>query len=94
MKITSLSTRQLPAEIKNMNNQGTAAIIRLLLHQVKCTNQLTTIFERFSSDNPFHATGLFLYPLKIVENQRFSDVFQGIYRENNGMKWANQAVIF
>ena len=27
--------------------------------------------------NPFHATGLFLYPLKTSENQRFSDVFRG-----------------
>ena len=30
--------------------------------------------------NPFHATGLFLYPLKTSENQRFSDVFRG-YRK-------------
>ena len=27
--------------------------------------------------NPNHATGLFLYPLKTLENQRFSDVFRG-----------------
>ena len=27
--------------------------------------------------NPFHATGLFLYPLKKSEKQRFSDVFRG-----------------
>ena len=26
--------------------------------------------------NPFHATALFLYPLKTMENQRFSDVFR------------------
>ena len=26
--------------------------------------------------NRFHATGLFLYPLKTSENQRFSDVFR------------------
>ena len=25
--------------------------------------------------NPFHATGLFLYPTKNINNQRFSDVF-------------------
>ena len=30
--------------------------------------------------NSFHATGLFLYPLKTSENQRFSDVFRG-YRK-------------
>ena len=29
---------------------------------------------------PFHATGLFLYPLNTSENQRFSDVFWGIER--------------
>ena len=27
--------------------------------------------------NPFHATGLFLYPTKTLENQVFSDVFRG-----------------
>ena len=27
--------------------------------------------------NPFHATRLFLYPLKTLENQSFSDVFRG-----------------
>ena len=26
--------------------------------------------------NSFHATGLFLYPLKTLENQRFFDVFR------------------
>ena len=30
--------------------------------------------------NPFHATGLFRYPLKTSEKQRFSDVFRG-YRK-------------
>ena len=29
-----------------------------------------------SSLNPFHATGLFRHPLKISENQQFSDVFR------------------
>ena len=32
--------------------------------------------------NPFHATGLFLHPLKISENQSFSDVFRG-YRNRS-----------
>ena len=27
--------------------------------------------------NPFHTTGLFLYPLKVLDNQRFSDVLGG-----------------
>ena len=30
--------------------------------------------------NPFHAAGIFLYPLRIPENQRFSDIFRG-YRK-------------
>ena len=30
--------------------------------------------------NPFHDTGVFLYPMKTSENQRFSDVFRG-YRK-------------
>ena len=33
-----------------------------------------------TSFNPFYATGLFLYPLKTSENQKFSDVFMG-YRK-------------
>ena len=28
--------------------------------------------------NPFYATSLFLYPLKTLENLRFSDVFRGV----------------
>ena len=39
--------------------------------------------------NPFHGTGLFLYPLKISENQRFSNVFQGVQKETSGIKWLN-----
>ena len=35
------------------------------------------IFCRKCNINPFHANVLFLYPLKMSENQRFSDVFRG-----------------
>ena len=35
--------------------------------------------------NPYHATDLFLYPLK-TENLRFSNVFRGI-DETSSMKW-------
>ena len=31
--------------------------------------------------NPFYPTGLFRYPLKPSENQRFSNVFKGIERD-------------
>ena len=34
-------------------------------------------FDRF---NPLHATGLFLYPLKTLENLCFCDLFRG-YRK-------------
>ena len=30
------------------------------------------------SINPYGVTGLFLYPLKTQENQRFSEIFRGI----------------
>ena len=43
--------------------------------------------------NPFHATGVFLYPLKTSENGRSSDVFRG-YRKRpvalNGLMEALQ----
>ena len=32
--------------------------------------------------NPFHEAILFLYPLKILENQKFADVFRG-YRKRS-----------
>ena len=37
--------------------------------------------------NPFYATSLSLYPLKTSENQRFSDVFRGVQKETNAIKW-------
>ena len=47
-------------------------------------NQLTVFYMMtalfINSFNPFHATNLFLYPLKTSENLRFSDVFRG-YRK-------------
>ena len=39
-------------------------------------NTNTNIWRRFFR-KPFHATGLFLYALKISEIQRFSDAFKG-----------------
>ena len=47
--------------------------------------------------NPFHATGLFLYPLKTSKNLRFSDVFRG-YRKRpmawNGLNSLMQNISF
>ena len=40
--------------------------------------------------NPFHATGLFLHPLKTSENLWFSDVFRGYGKRpatGNGLKY-------
>ena len=40
--------------------------------------------------NPFHATGLFRYPLKTSENQRLSDVFRGYQKRPvawNGLRY-------
>ena len=41
---------------------------------------------------PFHATGLFLYPLKTLENQRFYDVFREYRKRSvawNGLTWSS-----
>ena len=43
----------------------------------------------FEIINPFHATGIFRYPLKTSENLRFSDVFGGVSKETSGMTWVN-----
>ena len=49
-----------------------------------CSKVVATLSESKPSEstcfNPFHATGLFLYPLKTLENQRFSDNYRG-YRK-------------
>ena len=44
----------------------------------------TTLTKLF---NPFHTTGLFLYPL-VFYTLWFSDVFGG-YKKSGGMKWGN-----
>ena len=44
-----------------------------------CTDRCHQLLN-LSYINPFHATGLFRYPLKTSEKQRFSDVFRG-YRK-------------
>ena len=38
--------------------------------------------------NPFHATGLFRYPLKAAENLWFSVAFRG-HQKTSGIKWVN-----
>ena len=39
--------------------------------------------------NPFHVTGVILYPLKTSENLWFSDIFRGYRKRPSGMKWVN-----
>ena len=42
--------------------------------------------------NPICATGLFLYSLKILENQKFSDIFRK-YRQSSWMKCVKKALL-
>ena len=52
--------------------------------------------DKWMALNPFNVTGLFLYPLKILENQRFSDIFKGFGRsvEWNGVNILRFLFIF
>ena len=56
-------------------------------------SEIETIYDTriYESEwvNQFDTTGFFLYPLKISENQGFSDVSRG-YGNNPGMKWVNR----
>ena len=40
--------------------------------------------------NPFHATGLFRYPLSIERDRIKRSYFQGVSKETSGMKWVNK----
>ena len=42
----------------------------------------TLSFRQYTFINPFHATGLFWYPLKTSENLWFSDVFRGYQKRS------------
>ena len=48
---------------------------------------------RYIYINPFHATGIFLNPLKTSENQRFSDVLSG-YRKRPVKNMKNMLILF
>ena len=52
----------------------------------------SSIFMARNLFNSFEATGLFLYSLKISENQRFSDVFRG-YRKRP-VAWNGQTDLY
>ena len=43
--------------------------------------------------NPFHVTGLFLYPLKTSENLCFF-LFSGAWKATSGMKWVKNRLTF
>ena len=55
-------------------------------------HRYTTGMKWVNHVNPFHATGLFWYPLKTSENLCFSDVFRGVSKETSGMKWVNATI--
>ena len=59
-----------------------SAKILLLKMNLVCAYILLLKSVSVKTTNPFHATGLLLYPpLKTSENQSFSDVLGGIERE-------------
>ena len=53
---------------------------------------MTYVFFRSTFSNPFHATGLFLYPRKTSENQRFSDFFRGYRKRLVTWNWSVKEV--
>ena len=67
-------------------NDNKAYNLPLIISKFKCCHSKRNAEYLMNIDivtlkiNPFHATGLFLYPLKKSENQRFSDTFAG-YRK-------------
>ena len=65
----------------NTYSNSTIKTLEQLLLDIALVSSLLTL-NRFLSTlqklfNTFHATGLFLYPLKTSENQRFRVVFKG-----------------
>ena len=54
------------------------------------TEQKNSEYGHFwrSGINLFHATGLYPYPLKIPENQRFSDVFKDKKDQQRFFQWS------
>ena len=66
---------------KNKNFDNNGEHIELISVQDALSCQLSIIitksgFFKFAI-HPFHTTGLFLYPLKASENQKFSDINRG-----------------
>ena len=47
--------------------------------------------SKYIITNPFHATGLFLHPLKTSEKQRFSVVFWGYRKSPVANLWVNSS---
>ena len=61
---------------------------RLKLSFIKITKSVHAIFK------PFHATGLFLYPLKTSENFCFSDVFKEHRKRPVAQRMSDSAQIY
>ena len=64
---------------------GEISTVKSLVHGVDSSGHINQQ-DSDSTVNPFHATGLFRYPLKTSEKLWFSDVFQGVFKETSGMK--------
>ena len=77
-----IETRQLICEPNQLISfyKRSTRIFPYSVHTMEYKDQIKPcIFLHF---NPFHGTGLFLYPLKTSENQRFSDVLGSIERDH------------
>ena len=50
---------------------------------LNCVTHIALHILKLASNvlNPFHATGLFRYPLKTSENLWFSDIFRSVERD-------------
>ena len=58
---------------------------------LNCVTHIALHILKLASNvlNPFHATGLFRYPLKTSENLGFL-IFLGVSKETSGMKWVSE----
>ena len=50
-------------------------------------SQARNLWRRLKAVDPFHATDLFWYALKTLENQGFSDVFRGYQKRSVSWNW-------
>ena len=75
--------------IRNVANKALRHRIYFLAISLYMITLKTLIFHEGPkyNFNLFNATGIFPYPLKTLENQRFSNVSMGYRKKTSGMKW-------